>query len=104
MVAATEAEASLPFAVERRHVADGGLAEPSEHFEDAQSNSAIQCPQLRPCFLREGETQSVELVEQFPDHLRVIAAHNGVARVGLGKTAADGIGKLRTDGLLRDQR
>ena len=51
-----------------------------------------------------GETQCLELVEQFLDHLRVIAAHDGVARVGLGKTAADGVGKLRTDRIFRDYR
>ena len=51
-----------------------------------------------------GETQCLELVEQFLDHLRVIAAHDGVARIGLGKTAADAAGKLQTNGFFRDDR
>lgn len=104
MIAAAQAETALPFTVEWRHVPDAGLAESSERFKDAQSNRAVNCPQLRPCFGREGEKQRAGLVEQLLDHLGVIAAHDGVARAGLGKTAADGFGKIRTDWLFRDYR
>jgi len=104
MIAAAEAEAALPFAVECGHVANAELAEPRKGFLRMRKATGRSIARNCVSFRCEGEAQRRELVEQFLDHLRAITPHHGVARVGLGKTATDGLGKLRTDGSFGDAR
>lgn len=104
MIATAQPEAALPFTMKRGNVANAEFSKSSERFENTESDGTIDCSQLRPCFGSEGETQSQESVEQFLDHLREIAAHNGVARVGLGQAATNGCCKFGTDRFLREDR
>ena len=57
MIAATQAKATVPFAVKRRHIACAGFAVPGNRIQYAQGRCAINGSQLEPGFGCEGEAQ-----------------------------------------------
>jgi hypothetical protein len=89
VLAHAQTVASVPFAVQRLHIARARRAVPRDRFKNSQRGSSINCAKLRLRFRRKWKTQWLSLAEQLFDHLVVVVTDDCLSRVRLCDPSPD---------------